>query len=231
VAGATVVKVLLLEDDTATRDHLEHALVAAGHSVDICSNGNDAILLGLRNEYAVLIFDRMVPGVDGLSVLKTLRVAGVGSPAIFLTAIDGVHDRVEGLDAGADDFMAKPFEVRELEARIRALTRRRGERRTPSLHCGQLTYHGATRLFSIGELELKLTPRENALLEALIGKMERTVSKSSLADSLFSLADDASVDSIEVYVHRVRRKLAGSGAEIITLRGLGYLLRPSDAAS
>ena len=139
-------KLLLLEDDTETRDHVCRILRAAGHVVDECATGPDAIFLGTTNSYAVLVLDRMVPGVDGLGVLKALRGAGIQTPALFLTAMDNVDDRVEGLEAGADDYLVKPFAGTELLARIAALGRR------PPIA-------DATTLLSVADLEVDLLKR------------------------------------------------------------------------
>ena len=223
-------RILLVEDNRTLADWLVRTLQRDRYTIDCVHDGRDADHLLCTQNYELVILDLALPRLDGREVLRRLRKRSAETPVLILTACDTLDGRVDGLDAGADDFMAKPFEVRELEARIRALTRRAGERRPTDLSCGRLSLDGATRLFSVGDQPLKLTPREHALLEALITQAGRTVSKASLADSIFSMMDDVGVDSIEVYVHRVRRKLAGSGAAIITLRGLGYLLRPSDGA-
>jgi len=222
-------RILLVEDNVTLADWLVRTLRRDRYSIDCVHNGADADHLLCTQNYELVILDLALPRLDGREVLRRLRKRSAETPVLILTACDTLQGRVDGLDAGADDFMAKPFEVRELEARIRALVRRGSQRRFPTLQCGQLSYDGATRLFALGEKSLKLTPREHALLETLIAQAGRTVSKASLADSLFAMSDDAGVDSIEVYVHRVRRKLAGSDVAIITLRGLGYLLRPADA--
>jgi len=224
-------RVLLVEDNQILADWLVRTLRRDRYTIDCVHNGADADHLLCTQHYNLVILDLALPKLDGREVLRRLRKRNAETPVLILSACNSLDGRVDGLDAGADDFMSKPFEMRELEARIRALTRRQGERRSPTTQCGRLLSDGAPRLVSIGAQILKLTPRENALLETLIAEMGRTVSKVSLADSLFSMSDDASVDSIEVYVHRVRRKLAGSGTVIVTLRGLGYLLRPSDDPS
>ena len=224
-------RVLLVEDNHTLADWLVRTLQRDRYAIDCVYNGADADHLLCTQKYDLVILDLALPKLDGREVLRRLRKRSAETPVLILSACNSLEGRVDGLDAGADDFMSKPFEVRELEARIRALTRRKGERRSPTIQCGELTYDGATRLFTIADQILKLTPRENALLEALIAEAGRTVSKASLADSLFSMTNDAGVDSIEVYVHRIRRKLSGSGAVIVTLRGLGYLLRPNDVSN
>ncbi|MDR3437258.1 response regulator transcription factor [Telmatospirillum sp.] len=218
-------KLLLLEDDDATRGHLEHALVSAGHVVDVCTNGSDAIMLGLRGEYAALILDRMVPGVDGLCVLKELRAAGVRSPAIFLTAIDGVHDRVEGLDAGADDYLVKPFASIELIARINALLRR-----TPAsevitvLRLADLEMDLITRSVKRAGRQIDLQPQEFKLLEYLMRHAGEVVTRSMLHEHVWSFHFDPQTNVIESNMSRLRSKIErGFGSELIhTIRGVGY---------
>ncbi|HUN94098.1 MAG TPA: response regulator [Burkholderiaceae bacterium] len=221
-------RILLVEDNRTLADWLARTLQRDRYAIDCVYNGSDADHLLRTQSYELVILDLGLPQLDGREVLRRLRRRSAETPVLILTANDSIEGRVESLDAGADDYLAKPFEVSELEARMRALMRRSGQRRLPSLSCAQLGYDGATRLFTVDERELRLTPREHALLEALMLKAGRTVSKAALAESVFSMGDDVGVDSIEVYVHRVRRKIAGSGATIITLRGLGYLLRSSD---
>jgi two-component system response regulator TctD len=146
-----------------------------------------------------------------------------------LTATNTMAGRLGSLDGGADDYMVKPFEVEELEARIRVLLRRHARQKSPQISCGQLAYDTNTRLFSIAGAPLTLTPREHAVLEALTMNIGKTVSKATLAGTLFTLDEDASPDAIEVYVHRLRKKMEGCDAAIVTLRGLGYLLTDGKA--
>jgi two-component system response regulator TctD len=164
-------------------------------------------------------------GRCGQEVLRRLRARQNRTPVLVLTADNSTSSRVSELDHGADDYMAKPFEVEELEARIRVLLRRSSQVAHPVLSCGDLHYDSNTHEFTAAGQPLSLTPRERAVLEVLIMKMGSTVSKSALAQSLFSIDSSASPDAIEIYVHRLRKKLEGSDAIIATLRGLGYLLR------
>jgi len=146
-------------------------------------------------------------------------------PVLILTVNNTAEGRVTVLDTGADDYVSKPFDVAELEARIRALLRRDGLHKNPALQCGSLGYDTISRVFSLNDAVLRLTPREHAVLEALVMKIGKTVSKQVLADSLFGINEPVAPDAIEVYVHRLRKKLEPSDASIITLRGLGYLLK------
>ena len=219
-------KILLVEDNRQLSEWLTRTLRADHYTVDPCTNGDEADQLLLTETYELVVLDLALPGLDGREVLRRLRGRHNPVPVLILTAFSGIRERVEGLDIGADDYMAKPFEVNELEARIRALLRRANQAKNPVLTCGGLTYDSNARTFSTGGAEITLTPREHAVLELLMVKSGRTVSKQSLAESLFSLDHEVSPDAIEIYVHRVRRKLEPSGAVIVTLRGLGYLLRP-----
>jgi two-component system response regulator TctD len=172
-----------------------------------------------------VILDLTLPKMDGQEVLRRLRARGNRTPVLVLTADNTTHSRVSELDHGADDYVAKPFEVEELEARIRVLLRRSSHVAQPLVDCGDLVYDSNSHQFTLAGQPLSLTPRERAVLEVLALKMGSTVSKPALAQSLFSLDEGISVDAIEIYVHRLRKKLEGSDATIVTLRGLGYVLR------
>ena len=216
---------LLLEDDEATRTHLERTLVAAGHVVDACSNGSDAIVLGSTNDYAVLILDRMVPGVDGLGVLKALRAAGVRAPAIFLTAIDGVHDRVEGLDAGADDYLVKPFAAIEFLARVNALLRRQPARDVATvLRVADLEIDLIKRSVRRGGRAIALQAQEFKLLEYLMRHAGEIVTRTMLLENVWSFHFDPQTNIIESHMSRLRSKVdRGFDQELIhTVRGAGY---------
>ena len=224
---ATDVKLLLLEDDPDTREHVTRILRAAGHVIDACANGPDAIFLGTTNSYAVLILDRMVLGVDGLGVLRALRSAGVATPAIFLTAMDNVDDRVEGLETGADDYLVKPFAGSELLARVAALGRR------PPIA------DAATRL-SVADLEVDLLKRavtragnridlqqqEYNLLEYLMRHAGEIVTRTMLLENVWSFHFDPGTNLIESHMSRLRAKVdRGFDRQLIhTVRNAGYRL-------
>ncbi len=218
-------KLLLLEDDEATRTHLEHTLVAAGHGVDACSNGSDAIVLGSANDYAVLILDRMVPGVDGLGVLKALRAAGVRAPAIFLTAIDGVHDRVEGLDAGADDYLVKPFAAIEFLARVNALLRRQPVNDVATvLRVADLEIDLIKRSVRRAGRAIPLQAQEFKLLEYLMRHAGEIVTRTMLLENVWSFHFDPQTNIVESHMSRLRSKVdRGFDQQLIqTVRGSGY---------
>jgi len=219
-------KILLVEDNRSLSEWLARTLRAAQYTVDCTYDGLEADQLLLTETYDLAIKDLALPGLDGREVLRRLRNRRNPMPVLILTAFGGTQDRVDGLDIGADDYMAKPFEVSELEARMRALLRRANQARNPVLACGSLAYDTNTREFALAGAPVALTRREYAVLETLIMKSGKTVSKQALAHSLFGVAEEVNPDAIEIYVHRVRRKLEGGDAVIVTLRGLGYLLKP-----
>ncbi|MBV8657444.1 MAG: response regulator [Burkholderiales bacterium] len=221
-------RILLVEDNPDLALWLAKALKKDGYSIDSVQDGNHADLILRTESYDLVILDLGLPGIDGHAVLKRMRSQGSAVPVLVLTANTSLKARVDSLDLGADDYLAKPFELAELEARIRALLRRAQGQAIPLIRCGDLAYDSVTREFTVAGQFLSLTPREQALLEALIGRAGRTMSKEALAASLFALNEDVSSDAIEVYVHRIRKKLEGSSASVITLRGLGYILKPQE---
>jgi two-component system OmpR family response regulator len=218
-------KLLLLEDDEATRTHIERVLRAAGHVVDSCSTGRDAIFLGSGGDYAVLVLDRMVPGVDGLSVLKALRAANIATPALFLTAMTGVDDRVEGLEAGADDYLAKPFATSELLARINALARRPPIAETVAiLRVDDLEVDRIRRTVMRGGSRIELQAQELKLLEYLMLHAGEIVTRTMLLEHVWSFHFDPKTNVIESHMSRLRAKVdRGFTRELIqTVRGAGY---------
>jgi two-component system OmpR family response regulator len=219
------VKLLLLEDDETTRTHLERALTAVGHVVDTCATGQDAIFLGSSNDYAVLILDRMVSGIDGLGVLKALRAAGIRTPALFLTAMDGVHDRVEGLDAGADDYLVKPFAAIEFLARVNALARRQPvSDMVTVLRIADLEVDLMKRTVRRGSRLIDLQAQEFKLLEYLMRHAGEVVTRTMLLENVWSFHFDPNTNVIESHMSRLRSKVdRGFGQELIhTIRGAGY---------
>jgi len=221
-------RILLVEDNLSLAEWLTRTLGRSKFAVDCAYNGADADHLLRTQTYELVILDLSLPRLDGHEVLKRLRARD--NNVLILTARNTVEGRILGLNEGADDYMAKPFDVNELDARIRAILRRVNQKKNPLLQCGALRYDSNTRIFALGDKDLALPPREHAVLEALIVKLGKTVSKQSLAESLFAMHDHAAPDAIEIYVSRLRRKLEHSDAAIITLRGLGYLLKQRHAA-
>ncbi|MDM8350428.1 response regulator [Pseudomonas sp. sp1636] len=217
-------RILLVEDHPQLAASVAQALKGAGWTVDVLHDGVAADLALASEEYALAILDIGLPRLDGFQVLARLRARGKTLPVLMLTARGEVKDRVHGLNLGADDYLAKPFELSELEARVKALLRRSVLGGEQQQRCGELVYDLATRRFSARGESLSLTSREQAVLEAMIARLGRVMSKEQLAAQVFGLDEEASSEAIEIYVHRLRKKLEGSGARIVTFRGLGYLL-------
>jgi two-component system, OmpR family, response regulator TctD len=218
-------RLLLVEDNLELADWLARILRRGNFVLDVLHDGEAADQALSLETYDLVILDLTLPSMSGMELLRRLRSRGQTLPVIILTANANVDGRVAGLDQGADDYLAKPFDIAELEARIRVQLRRSARRPTPVIACGTLAFDTNTRLFQIGAVPLALTPREHALLETLLLKAGKTISKSQLCQSIFGLDDLADPSAVEIYVHRVRRKLEGSDVRIITLRGLGYLLQ------
>jgi len=216
-------RILIAEDDAIIADGLSRSLRQGGYAVDWAPNGLEADTALLTVSYDLLILDLGLPKLSGLDVLKRVRARNCPVPVLILTALDGTGHRVKGLDLGADDYMVKPFELAELEARVRALTRRSAGT-TPTIQCGLLTYDQVGRVAQIGGQTLDLSAREIGLLEVLLTRMGRLVSKNQLVDHLCGWGDEVSHNAIEVYVHRLRKKLELGGVKIATVRGLGYCL-------
>ncbi len=224
-------KLLLLEDDPDTRTRIGRMLRADGHVVDECASGPDAIFLGTSNEYAVLILDRMVPAVDGLNVLKTLRAAGVHTPALMLTALDDIDQRVEGLAAGADDYLGKPFAGTELLARVAALSRRSPiADAVTHLRIADLEIDLLKRIVKRGGDRIDIQPQEFKLLEFLMRHAGQIVTRTMLLENVWSFHFDPGTNLIESHMSRLRAKLDRGGDKdlIHTVRGAGYRLDCDD---
>lgn len=218
-------KLLLAEDDAILADALSANLALAGFEVDVAPNGAVAEYLLLRQQFDLGVLDLGLPLVDGLTVLKRVRAARPTLPMLVLTALDGLDHRVAGLNAGADDYLTKPFDFPELEARIRALLRRtRSVAANSSQEMGRLSFDRDTRRAAIGNDAMELSPREWMLMDLLLTQRDKVVTKEQIAEAWAVERGDANAGSIEVYIHRLRRKLDGSGLAIRTVRGLGYLL-------
>ena len=218
-------RILVVEDNVELAQWLGRTLRNERYTVDWIDNGVDADFALKTGKFDLVILDLSLPKMDGKTVLRRLRARQDPTPVLVLTANNSIQSRVSELDQGADDYMAKPFEIEELEARIRVLLRRSSGQANPLIICGDLSYDTNTRMFWVSQQPLALTPRERAVLEVLIRKAGSSVSKHAVAQSLFSVDADVSEDAIEIYVHRLRKKLEHSVTAILTLRGLGYLLR------
>ncbi len=219
-------RVLIVEDQERLRHWVQKGLCEADFVVDATGDGKEALWYALGNPYDVIVLDLMLPGLDGLSVLRRLRESGSPSRVLILTAKDTVADRVKGLDLGADDYLVKPFAFEELLARVRALVRRGYHEHNPVIEIGDLRIDTAKRQVWLDEQEVELRAMEYKLLEYLARRAGETVSRAEIWDTLYDFGSQTVSNVVEVYIGRLRRKLARPGKESIirTRRGLGYVL-------
>jgi two-component system, OmpR family, response regulator len=222
------VRILLVEDDRALGLGVQHALEREGWRVDLLADGGQAMSEGLLGHHDLAILDLGLPRRDGLDVLRHWRSHGARMPVMLLTARDELNDRVQGLDAGADDYLVKPFDVPELLARLRALKRRAAGRLAETLSLGDLELDLTHRELRHRGERVSLSPRELALTELLMDKAGRVVPKDSIVARLSSWESDFSENSVEVYVHRLRKRFAELGVVIKTVRGFGYVMEAAE---
>jgi two-component system OmpR family response regulator len=218
------VQVLVVDDEPAVRQALERALRFEGYQVDTAVDGASALASHAGRAADAIVLDVAMPRMDGLEVCRRLRAAGDRTPVLMLTARSAIDDRVAGLDAGADDYLVKPFALAELEARVRALIRRSHGRDRNVLAHGALTFDTAARSASVGGDVLDLSARELAVLELLLLRSGRVVAKEQFVEHMCGWDQDVTENAIEVYVHRLRRKLEPVGIHVQTVRGLGYYI-------
>jgi two-component system response regulator TctD len=214
----------MIEDDAALARSISALLRAGGHAVDHVATGEDALSVVGSEPYALVILDVGLPDMDGFAVLAELRRRGEKVPVLMLTARDALDDRVRGLDLGADDYLRKPFDPEELEARVRALGRRRGGDPTPEISVGSLTINRSTGVADVAGRPLDLRRRELAVLEALATRAGQVVPRELLIGEVFGFDEPVGGNAIEVHVTRLRGKLAPDGPGIRTVRGVGYML-------
>lgn len=218
------IRIVIIEDNVTLSNAIAYRLRDRGHAVDVLHDGLEADTY-LRNEGAdLIVLDINLPSMSGLDVLHALRQRGGHTPVILLTARIETSDRVLGLDRGADDYLVKPFEMDELEARIRALSRRKNLEYSPKEILGRLIFDRSTRQVTVDDLPLDLPRKELATLECLIERKGRLVSKSQIIDHVYGIGADVDDTAIEPHISRLRRRLAQCGIQIKTARGLGYLL-------
>ncbi|MFD0986142.1 response regulator transcription factor [Methyloligella solikamskensis] len=218
-------RMLVVEDDEVTASQIVGGLSQAGHSVDVIADGRDGLVLGIQEEYDLIILDRMLPGLDGLSVAKSLRSSQIACPILFLTALSSINDRVQGLDVGGDDYLVKPFAISELLARVNALARRPPMRAEDDvLRAGDLELNTATRSVTRQTSRIDLLPREFALLEVLLRNKGRVVTRTMLLESVWGLRFEPKTSVIETHISRLRAKVdrAPFSPLIRTVRGSGY---------
>lgn len=218
-------RVLIIEDDPVLADALSRSLRRARYQVEWVANGLQANELLAAHRYALVILDLSLPGMDGFEVLHRLRQRGIAVPVLIITARDKVEDRVRGLDLGADDYLTKPYELTELEARVRALLRRgQAMQPPPVLQLGGLTLDVTGHRAALDGVPLELSAREIGVLELLMTRAGRVVSKEQISEQLSGMGEEVSSNAIEVYVHRLRKKIEAGDVNIRTMRGLGYLM-------
>lgn len=222
-------RILLVEDDPDLAIWLSRSLTQRGSVVEWEEDGRLAELWIRMDRFDAIVLDLGLPSLDGASLLRRLRAADDATPTLIVTARDDLAKRVELLHAGADDFLAKPFAVEELEARLVALVRRSFGRAKGVYQCGPLAFDQTAQRFTLAGQPLALAPREHAILRELIQRIGEPLTKQQLLDRLVATHSDLHLEAIEVMVHRLRRKLVGASVQIVTLRGLGYFLEAIDS--
>lgn len=215
-------RILVVEDGVDIGAAIRQRLTRLGHAVDLETDGARADALLAVEQYDLLILDVMLPSMDGFAVLRELRRRGGATPVLMLSARSTIDDRVSGLGFGADDYLVKPFDYRELEARVQALLRRKSGHASDVLRVGQLSIDRTNRLVELNGQPLALSRKEFALLEILASRPQRVFSKDELLNQLFNFDQEPSLNAVEQYVTRLRKKLQGSDVEIRTARGIGY---------
>ncbi len=221
-------RILVVEDDGDTQDYLAKALRETGYTVEATASGREGLMHALSGSFDALVLDRMLPDLDGLSLLKSVRAAGVQTPAIMLTAMSAIDERVRGLRAGADDYMVKPFSYAELSARLETVMRRPAETRPEEtrLACADLELDLIARTARRGERPIELLPREFQMLEFLMRRQGRVVTRTMLLEGVWDYRFDPRTNVIDVHISRLRRKIDAEGEPplIHTVRGSGYKL-------
>ena len=224
-------RILIVEDYTPLRKAMVESLETAGYAVDASVEGEEGLWYAQNHSYDAIVLDIMLPKVNGLEILDALRRVGNGVPIIVISARDSVDQRIEGLDAGADDYLVKPFALKELLARVRAQTRKAYDKKVTALVVGDLSIDLAAKRVTRAEAEVKLTPREYNLFEYLAFRQGEVVSRQEVWDHVYNYYDDASSNAVDVYIGYLRKKLSGSSGHtyIQTRRGQGYLLEYTES--
>jgi two-component system OmpR family response regulator len=222
-------KILLVEDDSQIADYIARGLDAEGFAVDRADNGRDGLFMATDSQFDVVVLDRMLPAMDGLSLLKAMRAANIDTPVLMLSALGSTEDRVSGLTAGADDYLGKPFSFAELLARVQSLARRRtgvAKVQDTLLRCGDLQLDRLTRMVHRGERKIALQPREFRLLEYLMQHQGEVVTRTMLLEAVWDYHFDPGTNVIDVHISRLRRKIDDGEGDVLfhTVRGAGYRL-------
>jgi len=215
-------RILIVEDDKVLADGLTTSMRQAGHAADWTNNGEEADSILSHQAYDLVILDLGLPGLDGLQILKRLRKRGDKTPVLILTARDAVEERISGLDSGADDYITKPFNLGEVEARVRVLLRRGQCGGTNEICLGSLSVDTVGKKVTVGGRALYLSARELCILEVLLRNSGSVVSKKQILGKMYGWDEDVSENAIEVFIHRLRKKIEGADVSIRNIRGLGY---------
>jgi len=223
------VKILLVEDDAALGHAMSTSLNRSGYTVDWAHDGYEADIALHDHVYDAVILDLGLPKIDGFEVIKRMRGRKVMTPVIILTARDDLDDRIKGLDLGADDYLTKPFKLPELEARLRAQIRRNNASLASTIEYGPLVLNITDKMLTVNGEQMLLSPREFGVLEMLLSRVGRVVSKEAIVEALCKWDEGVGNNAIEVYIHRIRKKLEPQGINVLTIRGLGYLLQKAQA--
>lgn len=221
-------RVLIVEDDKETRDYVERGFADEGYAVQVADNGRDGLYLATGGTFDAIILDRMLPELDGLSVLKSLRAAGLKTPVLLLTAVSAVDERVRGLRVGADDYLVKPFSLQELLARLEALLRRPQEQASiTQLSCRDLEMDLVRRSVKRGDRSIELTQREFQILEFFLRRKNRVVTRSMLLEGIWGYHFDPQTNVVDVHVSKLRKQIEAPGETHLlrTVRGSGYMLQ------
>lgn len=229
---ASVMRILVVEDDSKISSFVVKGLKQNSFAVDACADGEEGLFLAETTDYDAAVVDIMIPKLDGLSLVQRLRAKGIKIPVLFLSAKASVDDRVRGLQAGADDYLTKPFAFSELLARVQALIRRSTRTVEPNrLTSGDLALDLLTREATRGSERIELQPREFALLEYLMRNAGRTVTKTMVLEHVWDYSFDPQTNVVDVLVHRLRAKIDPDKTRLHTLRGVGYVLKPARTPS
>jgi DNA-binding response OmpR family regulator len=219
-------KILIVEDEIKLTQALEFLFKKQKIDVEIANDGEEGLMLAEKDIYDVLVLDIMLPGIDGLEILKRIREKGIKTPVIMLTAKDTVDDRVLGLETGADDYLVKPFATKELIARVKALARRKHtEYINEKFEFNDISYNPSNFELIINDRIMKMPKKEGDLLEMLIGRPGQVFTRDQIVDRLWGLDSDVLENNIEIYIHHLRRRLEPSNTKIETIRGVGYILK------
>ena len=226
IIGGFILRILIVEDEVKITQALSYLFNKQKFDVDIANDGEEGLILASKDIYDVIVLDIMLPGIDGIQILKTIRSEGIKTPVIMLTAKDTVDDRVFGLESGADDYLVKPFATKELIARVKALARRKGTEFVGEIYeFEDIKYDVKNYLLYVGDKEYKIPLKEAMLMEMFIKKPRQVFTREQIIDRIWGLEADILESNIEIYVHHLRKRLENTNVKIETVRGVGYMLK------